>query len=91
MRVSARTEEEFAFVTIADDGPGIPQDKQKAIFEEFSQLAPSGQRREGGIGLGLARTKRLVELQGGKIAVQSAPGEGSTFTFSLPLPSLQLV
>ena len=91
VRVSARTEEEFAFVTIADDGPGIPQDKQKAIFEEFSQLAPSGQRREGGIGLGLARTKRLVELQGGKIAVQSAPGEGSTFTFSLPLPSLQLV
>lgn len=85
VRVSTQVGRRFARVTVADDGVGIPADRQHGIFEEFSQLAPSGRRREGGIGLGLALTKRLVELHGGQISVTSAPGKGSAFTFSLPL------
>jgi two-component system, cell cycle sensor histidine kinase PleC len=85
VHISARKDQRFAFISIADSGPGIPEEKQKTIFEEFSQLAPSGQRRQGGVGLGLARAKRLIEMQGGKISVKSTPGEGSVFTFCLPL------
>ena len=85
VRITAMAGKTAAQVTVADDGEGIAQDRQAVIFEEFSQLAPSGQRREGGIGLGLAMTKRLVELQGGRISVDSTPGQGSSFTFTLPL------
>jgi len=85
VHISARKDQRFAFISIADSGPGIPEEKHKTIFEEFSQLAPSGQRRQGGIGLGLARAKRLVEMHGGKISIKSARGEGSVFTFCLPL------
>lgn len=85
--VSIRTkiESKYVHITISDNGQGIPQNKQAMIFDEFSQLAPSGKRREGGIGLGLAMTKRLVQLQGGQVSVDSTPGQGSSFTFSLPL------
>ena len=89
VRIRSKTEGTAVRITITDDGPGIAQDKLSMIFEEFSQVAPSGQRREGGIGLGLAMTKRLVELQGGQISVDSTPGQGSSFTFSLPLPQQQ--
>lgn len=85
VRVLTQTGPKFAWVTITDNGPGIPQNRHNEIFKEFLQLTPSGQRREGGIGLGLAMTKRLVELHGGQISVESVPGEGSAFTFSLPL------
>jgi two-component system, cell cycle sensor histidine kinase PleC len=86
VRIRTRTDTRAVRVTITDTGKGIPKDQQSLIFEAFSQLAPSGQRREGGIGLGLAMTKRLVQLQGGQISVDSIPGQGSSFTFSLPLP-----
>ena len=89
VQVTPKTDTAAVTITITDNGQGIPQDKQSMIFEEFSQLAPSGQRREGGIGLGLAMTKRLVHLQGGQISVDSTPGQGSSFTFSLPLPQQQ--
>jgi signal transduction histidine kinase len=89
VQIRTKTENQSVSITIADNGQGIPHDKQATIFEEFSQLAPSGQRREGGIGLGLAMTKRLVELQGGQISVDSTPGHGSSFTFSLPLSQQQ--
>ena len=70
-------------VRIHDTGVGIGEDDQARIFDEFEQVGPG--RSQEGTGLGLALTKRLVELHGGRIAVQSAPGEGSTFTFCLPL------
>jgi PAS domain S-box-containing protein len=73
---------EFA---IQDSGIGIAQDKQDHIFTGFSQAEASTTRRFGGTGLGLAICKRLVELMGGQLALQSTPGLGSTFSFVLPL------
>lgn len=84
VQITTRPDQTDVQITVADDGQGIPHDKQAVIFDTFSQLAPSGQRREGGIGLGLAMAKRLVELQGGRISVHSIPGQGSSFTVILP-------
>jgi signal transduction histidine kinase len=67
-------------VAVRDSGIGIPPEEQTAVFEEFRQV---GQRAEG-TGLGLALTKRFVELHGGSIRLESATGQGSTFTFTLP-------
>ncbi len=71
-------------VTVKDDGIGISPEDQKVIFEEFRQVDGSYVREQEGTGLGLALTRKLVEMHGGKIWVESAPGEGSTFTFFIP-------
>jgi two-component system, sensor histidine kinase len=68
---------------IEDTGIGIPKNKQKVIFDNFSQADNSHSRKFGGTGLGLAITKKLIELLGGKIEVESEPGKGSSFQFSL--------
>jgi CheY-like chemotaxis protein len=68
---------------VRDTGIGIPGDKHEVIFDSFSQASPDTTRHYGGTGLGLAICKKLVELQGGKIYVESEPGKGSTFRFSL--------
>jgi signal transduction histidine kinase len=73
-------------VSVADTGPGIPPGDQERIFEEFQQSETGVGLREG-TGLGLALSKRYVELHGGRIWVESELGRGSTFTFALPAGS----
>lgn len=70
--------------SVKDTGLGIPKDKQEVIFESFAQASDDTTRHYGGTGLGLAICKKLVELQGGRIEVESEPGKGSTFRFNLP-------
>lgn len=73
---------------IKDTGIGIPQEKQQKIFELFEQAANSTSRKFGGVGLGLSMVKRLVELQNGKIFLESTPGRGSEFYFRMPFVKL---
>jgi len=72
-------------VSVSDTGPGIPETQHERIFEEFQQVDGSSTRAKGGTGLGLAIAKKIIELHGGRIWVESAVGKGSTFTFSLPV------
>jgi signal transduction histidine kinase len=72
-------------VSVCDTGPGISKADQAKLFEEFQQADNSITRKKGGTGLGLAISKRIIELHGGRIWLESAPGEGSTFSFSLPV------
>lgn len=73
---------EFA---VKDSGIGVSQENQKSLFQLFNQADGSTTRKYGGTGLGLSITKRLAEIQGGWVALESAPGKGSTFRFVLPL------
>jgi signal transduction histidine kinase/CheY-like chemotaxis protein len=70
---------------VSDSGIGVPREKQQTIFEPFRQADGSTTRRFGGTGLGLAISSTLIELMGGRIWLESAPHEGSTFHFTLPL------
>lgn len=78
---SARAEPERVVIAVADTGIGIPPEYLPRLFEPFVQV-PGGSR--GGAGLGLAISRRIVEAHGGVIGVQSTPGAGTTFTFTLP-------
>ncbi len=70
-------------VSVTDTGPGLAPDDHERIFKEFQQTEAGVEQREG-TGLGLALSKRLVELHGGRIWVDSELGKGSTFVFTLP-------
>jgi signal transduction histidine kinase/DNA-binding response OmpR family regulator len=85
VEVKARqTEDRWVEVAVSDTGVGIAPEEQEQIFEEFRQAGTTADRAHEGTGLGLTLTKKFVELHGGRIRVESAVGEGSTFTFTMP-------
>ena len=81
--VEGRLERETVVIRVTDTGIGIAPEDLATLFEEFRQVDSSLTRKHEGTGLGLALTKRLVELHGGEIAVESELGKGSTFTVTL--------
>ncbi|HUO84738.1 MAG TPA: response regulator, partial [Thermoanaerobaculia bacterium] len=72
-------------ISVTDHGPGIPDEEQELVFEEFRQVEGVGRQDVSGTGLGLALVKRFVELQHGSVSIDSAPGRGSTFSVSFPV------
>jgi signal transduction histidine kinase len=72
-------------LSVTDTGPGISEADQQKIFEEFQQAAGGAAQAKGGTGLGLSIAKKIVEMHGGRIGVESPPGKGSTFWFTLPI------
>jgi signal transduction histidine kinase len=70
---------------VQDNGPGIAPADQAKIFEEFQQADNSATKKKGGTGLGLSISRRIVEMHGGKLWVESEVGKGSVFQFTLPV------
>ncbi|QNA99390.1 ATP-binding protein [Massilia sp. Se16.2.3] len=86
IEVSARPEGERLVLTVADEGIGMERELTERAFDLFAQAKRSSDRSQGGLGLGLALVRNLVELHGGEVAcASSGPGRGSTFTVTLPL------
>lgn len=78
-------ETDYLSVDVIDRGPGIAPEEQQRIFQKFYQVDGSSTRARGGVGLGLALVKELTEAMGGRLWLDSNPGEGSTFSFTVPL------
>ena len=85
IKVVARRVDDMVEIAVSDMGIGIALKDQATVFEEFKQVGSDYTRKAEGTGLGLALTRKLVELHGGTIRLESEPGKGSTFTFTLPL------
>jgi signal transduction histidine kinase len=84
VRVLAQRDGEGVTVSVADSGIGIAAEDQGTVFEAFQQLPGSGGAKHEGTGLGLSLARRLVELHGGRIWVESEIGKGARFSFTLP-------
>jgi PAS domain S-box-containing protein len=85
VKVEVAVSDETFFISVSDTGPGISKPDQKKIFEEFQQADGSSTREKGGTGLGLSIAKKIVEMHGGQIWVESTLGKGSNFRFTLPI------
>ncbi len=85
VRVEATASNDNFVVSVSDTGPGLSEADKQMIFEEFHQVDGSSTRKKGGTGLGLSIAKRIVEMHGGRIWVESTLGQGSTFWFTLPV------
>ncbi|HEY3555168.1 MAG TPA: GAF domain-containing sensor histidine kinase, partial [Casimicrobiaceae bacterium] len=85
IEVNARRVDGAAQIAVSDTGIGIAPEDRAAVFEEFRQVGRDYTKKQEGTGLGLALTRKFVELHGGRIWLESTPGRGSTFTFTIPL------
>jgi signal transduction histidine kinase len=85
VRIEVTTADGAFLVSVADTGPGIAEADQEKIFEEFHQADGSSTREKGGTGLGLSIARRIIELHGGRVWVESTLGQGSTFRVKLPV------
>ncbi|MGE5123125.1 MAG: sensor histidine kinase, partial [Acidobacteriaceae bacterium] len=85
--LDVRTQGQEALLSVSDNGPGIPPEEQEHIFEKFHRLDSGDDKETYGYGLGLYLCRHLVEAMDGQIWVESEPGIGATFRFSLPLVS----
>jgi signal transduction histidine kinase len=85
VRIEATASNDNFVISVSDTGPGLSEADKEMIFEEFHQVDGSSTRKKGGTGLGLSIAKRIVEMHGGRIWVESTEGKGSTFWFTLPV------
>ena len=85
VRIEGRVSDGAFLVSVSDTGPGIAAEDQARIFDEFQQVDISNTRKKGGTGLGLSIARRILAMHGGRIWVESAPGQGATFSFTLPV------
>jgi signal transduction histidine kinase len=85
VRVTAKSVNDHFTVSVTDTGPGIPEEHQVRIFDQFHQVDSSNTKAKGGTGLGLAIARQIVEMHGGRIWVDSTLGKGSTFQMELPV------
>jgi len=85
VRIEGKVSDGAFLVLVSDTGPGIAAEDQARIFDEFQQVDSSNTRKKGGTGLGLSIARRILALHGGRIWVESAPGQGATFSFTLPV------
>jgi signal transduction histidine kinase len=85
IEVAARTSDSWLQVEVTDTGAGIAEDQLPYIWERFHRADPSRAREEGGTGLGLAIVRSIIAAHGGTVSVRSVVGEGSAFSFALPL------
>jgi two-component system sensor histidine kinase GlrK len=85
VRITARMGEDGAAVSVSDTGPGIPESHLTTIFDKYRQSIQAGPRNLKGTGLGLAIVKHIIQAHGGKVWAESEPGNGSIFTFVLPV------
>jgi signal transduction histidine kinase len=85
IKVEARLGDSAIITSVTDTGIGIASEDQEVIFEEFRQVGSNYAQKREGTGLGLSLTRKFVEMHGGKIWVESELGNGSTFTFTLPI------
>jgi signal transduction histidine kinase len=74
-------------VSVSDNGPGVPPDQQAKVFEKFRQVDGDEHYRPGGTGLGLPISREIVQHLGGRLWLESEPGQGACFAFALPLGS----
>ena len=90
IRIAARADGQHAIISVSDQGIGIPPTEQSKLFQRFYRVDNRLRRETQGAGLGLFLSKAIVEAQGGRIWVESQPGRGSRFSFTLPLATLRL-
>jgi signal transduction histidine kinase len=86
--LAAGRENGWAFVSVADEGPGIAVEDEGRVFERFGRVGGSRSRADGGTGLGLAIVRGIAEAHGGDVALRSVPGKGTTFMLRVPVARL---